>query len=49
MIIPKYNGRIMQEVKKYPNYILFQDPKTKVRKCFSYEELDRKEEKPKRK
>lgn len=34
MIIPKYNGRIMKEVKKYPNFILFEDPKTKVKKMF---------------
>lgn len=45
MVIPKYNGRIMKEIKKYPNFILFQDPKTKVNRCFTYEELDRKEEK----
>lgn len=49
MIIPKYNGRIMNEVKKYPNFILFEDPKTKVKKCFNYEELQRKNEKPKKK
>nr|DAY63177.1 MAG TPA: hypothetical protein [Caudoviricetes sp.] len=47
MIIPKYNGRIMKEVKKYPNFILFEDPKTKVKKCFTYEELQREYEKPK--
>lgn len=33
MIIPKYNGRIMKEVKK----------------CFTYEELQRQDEKPKKK
>ena len=47
MIIPKHNGRIMKEVKKYPNFILFEDPKTKVKKCFTYEELQREYEKPK--
>ena len=38
---------IMKEVKKYPNFILFEDPKTKVKKCFTYEELQREYEKPK--
>lgn len=47
MIIPKYKGRIMKEVKKYPNFILFEDTKTKVKKCFTYEELQREYEKPK--
>lgn len=49
MIIPKHNGRIMKEVKKYPNFILFEDPKTKVKKCFTYEELQRQDEKTKKK
>lgn len=49
MIIPKYHDRIMREIKKYPNFILFEDPKTKVKKCFTYEELQRKDEKPKSK
>ena len=39
MIIPKYNGRIMKEVKKYPNFILFEDPKTKVKISYTYQEL----------
>ena len=43
--VPIYCGRKMIEVKKYPNFILFEDPKTKVRSCFSYEDLGRKEEK----
>ena len=41
--IPKYHGRIMTEIKKYPNFILFEDPKTKIKMCFSYEELGRKD------
>ena len=48
MIIPKYHDRIMKEIKKYPNFILFEDPKTKVKKCFTYEELQRTDEKLKR-
>lgn len=46
MIIPMYNKRIMKEVKKYPNFIMFEDPKTKVKRCFTYEELDRSDERP---
>lgn len=39
--IPTYCGRKMKEIKKYPNFILYEDPKTKVRSCFSYEDLER--------
>lgn len=46
MIIPMYNRRIMKEVKKYPNFIMFVDPKTKIKICFTYEELDRSDERP---
>ena len=42
--VPIYFGRKMIEVKKYPNFILFEDPKTKVRSCFLYEDLGRKGE-----
>lgn len=48
MIIPKYHNRIMREVKKYPNFILFEDPKTKIKQTFTYEELDRTDEKPRK-
>ena len=43
--IPKYHGRIMKEIKKYPNFILFEDQKTKIKMCFFYEELGREDEK----
>ena len=36
MIIPKHNGRIMKEVKKYPNFILLEDQKKKVKKLKIY-------------
>lgn len=48
MIIPKYHDRIMREVKKYPNFILFEDPKTKVKQSYTYEELDRVWDKPRK-
>ena len=35
----------MTEIKKYPNFILFEDPKTKIKMCFFYEELGRKDKK----
>lgn len=47
MIIPKYRGRILREVKQYSNFILFEDPKTKVKVCYTYEQLDRKQDRPK--
>lgn len=47
MKIPRYNNRKMQEVKKYPNFILFEDRKTGIKQCFSYEQLDRIKDKPK--
>ena len=43
--IPTYCGRKMEEIKKYPNFILFQDPKTKIKSCFFYEEIGREDEK----
>lgn len=49
MIIPKYKGRILQEVKRYSNFILFEDPKTKIKISYTYEQLDRKQDKPKKK
>lgn len=48
MIIPKYKGRILQEVKRYSNFILFEDPKTKIKISYTYEQLDRKQDKPKK-
>lgn len=48
MIIPKYKGRILQEAKRYNNFILFEDPKTKIKICYTYEQLDRKQDKPKK-
>ena len=47
IVIPKYRGRLSNEVKRYPNFILFEDPKTKVKICYTYEQLDRKQDKPK--
>ena len=29
IVIPKYRGRLLNEVKRYPNFILFEDPKRK--------------------
>ena len=40
MTIPKYNGRPMEIVKKYPSFILFKDVKTGIRMAFSYFELN---------
>ena len=48
MIEPKYHGRTMKEIKKYPNFILFEDSKTKIKQTFLYEQLGRTNEKPKR-
>ncbi len=42
--IPTFFGRKMVEVKKYPNFILYEDTKTKVKSCFLYEELGREKE-----
>lgn len=42
--IPTYNGRKMELIKAYPNFILFQDKKTKVNMCFSYNELTKNNE-----
>ncbi len=39
IIIPKYRGRLLNEVKRYPNFILFEDPKTKVKISYTYQEL----------
>lgn len=48
MIKPMYHSRPMEEIKKYPNFILFRDSKTGVKQSFTYEQLNRTEEKPKR-
>ena len=39
IVIPKYRGRLLNEVKRYPNFILFEDPKTKVKISYTYQEL----------
>lgn len=39
MIIPTYNGRKMELVKKYPSHILFQDKKSGIKMSFTYHEL----------
>ena len=39
IVIPKYNGRLLKEIKRYPNFILFEDPKTKTRISYTYYEL----------
>ena len=48
MIKPMYHSRPMEGIKKYPNFILFRDPKTGVKQSFTYEQLNRTDEKPKR-
>ncbi len=39
IVIPKYNGRLLKEIKRYPNFILFEDPKTKAKISYTYYEL----------
>lgn len=38
-MIPKYNGREMKFIKEYDTVVLYEDPQTKVRECFTKEEL----------
>lgn len=39
LVIPKYRGRLLKEIKRYPNFILFEDPLTKVKISYTYYEL----------
>lgn len=39
IVIPIYNGRLLKEIKRYPNFILFEDPKTKAKITYTYQEL----------
>ena len=48
MIKPMYHSRPMEEIKKYPNFILFRDSKIGVKQSFTYEQLNRKKKKTKR-
>lgn len=38
-MIPTYNGRKMKKIKEYQSVVLYQDPQTKVRECFTKAEL----------
>ena len=38
-MIPTYNGRKMKKIKEYKSIVLYQDPQTKVRECFTKGEL----------
>lgn len=38
-MIPTYNGRKMKKIKEYESVVLYQDPQTKVRECFTKSEL----------
>lgn len=39
MIIPCYHGRPMKKLEEYPNLILFQDVKTKIKVSYTKQEL----------
>lgn len=39
IVIPIYQGRLLKEIKRYPNFILFEDPKTKAKISYTYYEL----------
>lgn len=40
---PKYHGRDMKFIKDYGSHVLYEDPLTKVRECFTKAELKQKE------
>ena len=46
IVIPIYNGRLLKEVKRYPNFILYEDPKTKIKISYTYKELENKKNLP---